>query len=259
MSSARTTARWRRPSSAPAAWPSRWRSRRPSSACSAPLGTACRQACDRDLRADARAHRSGALHRQPLLRQAGPRHRESRRRGRRARDADLRPRRRCPIPPASRSCMWKARARCWRPSRRPCRRYRHLRRRRRRLARGQCGRAEDQEEGRRPAEPVADGKSRHPRHRFASHAEPPAAHGGLCGRDRACDRARQGRSSRRRAAISSSPTTCRRKRGVMGGDSNTVHLVTASDVETWPTLSKDRCRDEARRTPGRRWSGGAKP
>jgi phosphopantothenoylcysteine decarboxylase/phosphopantothenate--cysteine ligase len=26
--------------------------------------------------------------------------------------------------------------------------------------------------------------------------------------------------------------------GVMGGDSNTVHLVTASDVETWPTLSK---------------------
>ena len=26
--------------------------------------------------------------------------------------------------------------------------------------------------------------------------------------------------------------------GVMGGDSNTVHLVTGSDVETWPTLSK---------------------
>jgi phosphopantothenoylcysteine decarboxylase/phosphopantothenate--cysteine ligase len=26
--------------------------------------------------------------------------------------------------------------------------------------------------------------------------------------------------------------------GVMGGDSNTVHLVSASDVETWPTLSK---------------------
>jgi phosphopantothenoylcysteine decarboxylase/phosphopantothenate--cysteine ligase len=24
----------------------------------------------------------------------------------------------------------------------------------------------------------------------------------------------------------------------MGGDSNTVHLVTASGVETWPTLSK---------------------
>ena len=27
--------------------------------------------------------------------------------------------------------------------------------------------------------------------------------------------------------------------GVMGGDRNTVHLVTASDVETWPTQSKD--------------------
>ena len=26
--------------------------------------------------------------------------------------------------------------------------------------------------------------------------------------------------------------------GVMGGDSNTVHLVSASGVETWPTLSK---------------------
>jgi phosphopantothenoylcysteine decarboxylase/phosphopantothenate--cysteine ligase len=26
--------------------------------------------------------------------------------------------------------------------------------------------------------------------------------------------------------------------GVMGGDSNTVHLVTADHVETWPTLSK---------------------
>jgi phosphopantothenoylcysteine decarboxylase/phosphopantothenate--cysteine ligase len=26
--------------------------------------------------------------------------------------------------------------------------------------------------------------------------------------------------------------------GVMGGDRNTVHLVTTSDVETWPTLSK---------------------
>jgi phosphopantothenoylcysteine decarboxylase/phosphopantothenate--cysteine ligase len=24
----------------------------------------------------------------------------------------------------------------------------------------------------------------------------------------------------------------------MGGDSNSVHLVSASDVETWPTLSK---------------------
>ena len=27
--------------------------------------------------------------------------------------------------------------------------------------------------------------------------------------------------------------------GVMGGDRNTVHLVTAEHVETWPTMGKD--------------------
>jgi phosphopantothenoylcysteine decarboxylase/phosphopantothenate--cysteine ligase len=27
--------------------------------------------------------------------------------------------------------------------------------------------------------------------------------------------------------------------GVMGGDRNTVHLVSAHSVETWPTLTKD--------------------
>ncbi|MFX8339514.1 phosphopantothenoylcysteine decarboxylase, partial [Acinetobacter baumannii] len=27
--------------------------------------------------------------------------------------------------------------------------------------------------------------------------------------------------------------------GVMGGDDNTVHLVTKQGVETWPTLAKD--------------------
>ena len=27
--------------------------------------------------------------------------------------------------------------------------------------------------------------------------------------------------------------------GIMGGDRNTVHLVSAAGVETWPTLSKD--------------------
>ncbi|MCB5174923.1 MULTISPECIES: bifunctional phosphopantothenoylcysteine decarboxylase/phosphopantothenate--cysteine ligase CoaBC [Microvirga] len=43
--------------------------------------------------------------------------------------------------------------------------------------------------------------------------------------------------------------------GVMGGDRNTVHLVTASDVETWPTLSKA---DVARRLVERlgAWGGG---
>ena len=55
----------------------------------APLG---RPACARHQRADARADRSGALHRQPLLGQAGPCHRRRRRRARRARDADQRAR-----------------------------------------------------------------------------------------------------------------------------------------------------------------------
>jgi phosphopantothenoylcysteine decarboxylase/phosphopantothenate--cysteine ligase len=36
--------------------------------------------------------------------------------------------------------------------------------------------------------------------------------------------------------------------GVMGGDSNTVHLVTAGDVESWPPQSKD---DVARALVGR--------
>ena len=27
--------------------------------------------------------------------------------------------------------------------------------------------------------------------------------------------------------------------GIMGGDRNTVHLITADDVESWPTLTKD--------------------
>ena len=53
----------------------------------------CRKARDRDLRADARAHRPGALHRQPLLRQAGPRHREGGGGSGRQGDAGLRPRR----------------------------------------------------------------------------------------------------------------------------------------------------------------------
>ena len=52
-------------------------------------------------RPDARADRSGALHRQPLVGQAGPRHRRRGRGARRARDAGHRARWRCPILPAS--------------------------------------------------------------------------------------------------------------------------------------------------------------
>ena len=44
--------------------------------------------------------------------------------------------------------------------------------------------------------------------------------------------------------------------GVMGGDRNTVHLVTAAGVETWPTLDKD---EVARRLVERlAWTAGAR-
>jgi phosphopantothenoylcysteine decarboxylase / phosphopantothenate---cysteine ligase len=46
--------------------------------------------------------------------------------------------------------------------------------------------------------------------------------------------------------------------GVMGGDRNTVHLVSPSGVETWPTLSKA---EVARRLVERlaAWGGGGAP
>ncbi|MGO4570614.1 bifunctional phosphopantothenoylcysteine decarboxylase/phosphopantothenate--cysteine ligase CoaBC [Microvirga sp. 2TAF3] len=46
--------------------------------------------------------------------------------------------------------------------------------------------------------------------------------------------------------------------GVMGGDSNTVHLVTASGVETWPTLSKSEVAQKLIARLGQ-MAGGAKP
>ena len=70
-------ARWPAANSAPAAWPSRWRSSPPSRRAfdrSAPAAR-CRTARAGHRRPDARADRPGALHRQPLLRQAGPCHR----------------------------------------------------------------------------------------------------------------------------------------------------------------------------------------
>ena len=75
----------------------------------------------------------------------------------------------------------------------------------------------------------------------ASARRAPAARAGhrLCRRDRQRRRAKRRRSASRRAPTGSSPTMCRRRRGVFGGDGNTVHLVTADGVEDWPTMSKD--------------------
>ena len=100
------------------------------------------------LRPDARADRSGALYRQPLLRQAGPRHR----RRRRAAGADVTlvsgPVN-LPDPPGVNDRACRKRARHAGSGRaRAAGRRRDLRRRGRRLARRQCRRAEDQEERR---------------------------------------------------------------------------------------------------------------
>ena len=84
-------------------------------------GRARRQARAGHLRSDQRADRSGALYRQSLVGQAGPRHRRGRRRGRRRRGAGERPgqpARSAAALPSSRS---KPRGKCSTRSRRRCR------------------------------------------------------------------------------------------------------------------------------------------
>ena len=88
--------------SAPAAWPSPPTSSPRSSRCSAPAERPRRAPRARHRRRHPRGHRPGAGHHQPLVGQAGPRHR---RRGRRPRRQGhpRHHRRRCRSPPASRS------------------------------------------------------------------------------------------------------------------------------------------------------------
>ena len=61
----------------------------------------------------------------------------------------------------------------------------------------------------------------------------------LCRRDRERRRQCQGQARAPKAATGSSPTTCRRQTGIMGGDSNTIQLVTAQGIEPWPPQSKE--------------------
>ena len=113
-----------------------------------------------------------------------------------------------------------------------------LRRRRRRLARRQCGRAEDQEEGRRIAGPVAGRKSRHSRHHRASQrrAGPPLVVGFAAETENVIEHAKAKLARKGCDLIVANDVSP--ESGVMGGDRNTVHLVSAAGVETWPTLSK---------------------
>ena len=75
----------------------------------------------RDLGADPRADRSRALHRQPLLGQAGPRDRGRGGRGRRRGRAGLRSRGDRPIPPGVRTCTVETAREMLRPSKPRCR------------------------------------------------------------------------------------------------------------------------------------------
>ena len=184
-------ARWpsaARPASA--AWPSRWRSPPPPRRC-------CAQPAAEPLAGrrvlvtsgpDARADRSGALHRQPLVRQAGPRHRRA-----------PRPTRaptvtlvsgsgaHCPIRPASTVVHVETRARDAGGGRgRRCRPMSPSSPPRSPTGASRSASArEDQEGRRRHADARAGRESRHPRHRRAPQAgRPPPGHR-LCGRDRA--------------------------------------------------------------------------
>ena len=199
-----------------------------------------RQARAGDVGPDARGDRSGALHLQPFLRQAGPRHRggpgATGRRGHageRAGDGARSGRR------DGREDRFGGRDAGRLPRRRHGRR-RGLRRRRRRLEDGQARQRQDQEEGRAPrrrrssSRPIPTSWRRSPSRARSGRrwwwALPP--------RPRTWSPTRS-RSGRRKGcdwivANDVSPAT-----GTFGGERNTVHLISAEGVEDWPTLSKD--------------------
>jgi hypothetical protein len=77
---------------------------------------------------------------------------------------------------------------------------------------------------------------RHPRHHREAQIAAAAPRHRLCSGDRAGDRKcpRQARAQGRIVANDVSPAT-----GIMGGDRDTVHLVTGDGVESWPDQAKD--------------------
>ena len=178
-----------------------------------------------------RADRSGALHRQPLVRQAGPRHR-----------AATAARRRAAVTLVSGPCESARSARRFRGARskrarRCCKRWR-----RRCRPMSPCSPPPSPTGVRRQAErqkirrqhgsgPLcsARGESRHPRHRSrtASPRRPTPGHR-LRGGDRATPGQRRRQSCCRKAATGSSPTTFRRRPASWAATTNTVHLVSAA-------------------------------
>ena len=239
--SARMKARWRSAASAASdAWRSRWRSPPPPRRLLKPQGPLDRQARAGHVGADARADRSGALHRQPLVRQAGPRHRRRRGRGRRRGDAGQR----------AGKC-----ARSAGVSRRPGRerarhagggregaagRCRDLRRRGRRLARRQAS-----------AQKIKKAPARAPPNRRSSEiptssstiahrkSRPPDARDRLRGRDpeRRCQREGEARSERLRL---DPRQRCFAGRPASWAATATRFISSPRDgVEDWPPQSKE--------------------
>ena len=190
------------------------------------------------VRADQRTARSGARARQPFVGQARPRHCGGGRGRRRRRDAGQRSGRSAQIRPACRSCMSKRRARCWRQWKKHCRRILPFSpppsptggRSRRARARSRS------KAGRRPSSWWRTPTSSPPS-RIASPRRPPLVVGFAAETDNVIANAKA-KLARKGCdwivANDVSPAT-----GIMGGDSNTVHLVTADAVENWPPQSKE--------------------
>ena len=200
-----------------------------------PLG---RQARRRDLGPDARGDRSRALHLQPFVGQAGPCHRLGAGGARRRRHPGQRAGgHRRSAGPCDRSCQLRRADAGGLPRRRPDR-HRRLRRRRRRLEGRPAGRFQDQEEGRDGA--AQPGAAPNP-DILATLSKPgpqrPALVVGFAAETEnlvanAIDK-RQRKGCDWIVANDVSPAV-----GTFGGERNTVHLISASGVEDWPTLAK---------------------
>ena len=171
--------------------------------------TALRQARSGDVGADARADRSGALHRQSLLRQAGARDRSGGGRRRRRRGAGLRPGRSARSARRHRGEGRDRAADAGGGRKGAARRCRRVRCRGCGLAGRAAERQQDQETGRPAATARACRESRHPGDRRAPQVGPSAARHRICGGDRRRHRQRQSEACQERLRLDSSPTTFR--------------------------------------------------
>ena len=176
-----------------------------------PGGAACREACVGHQRTDARADRSGALHRQPLQRTAGSCDRSGPRGTGGPRDVGQR------AGVGARSCRCrhhacgKRAADAGRLSVGAAGGRRDLRCRGRRLAGGRCRFRQDQEGAWCGATCAGTrGQSRHSGHHRAARSAASAAGHRICRGDGRSDGECAGQTSSARTPTGSSPTTCRR-------------------------------------------------